>query len=314
VSYSDDALVGGSLSNTSFNLHGQKGEPSSDTDIMSVGIGFFSALRMPLLLGRDFVPGDFVPVPDTPDAKPSGVPTAAVVNQTFVRRFLGPGNPIGRLVGGNSGNNYWRVIGVSGDAKYQDLRSAIEPTVYMPSENGYASFEVRTASDPMAVLPAVRRVMREVDPNLPVFRPRTQTEVIDSLLGNERMLAKLATALGALALLLACIGLYALLAQEVTRRTREIGIRMALGAARGRLLGMVLGLGLALAGCGVAVGFAGAWALTRFLGNLLFGVKPVDPASLGAVAAILSAVALAACALPARRATKVDPLVALRYE
>jgi ABC-type antimicrobial peptide transport system permease subunit len=184
----------------------------------------------------------------------------------------------------------------------------------MPSENGYASFEVRTASDPMAVLPAVRRVMREVDPNLPVFRPRTQTEVIDSLLGNERMLAKLATALGALALLLACIGLYALLAQEVTRRTREIGIRMALGAARGRLLGMVLGLGLALAGCGVAVGFAGAWALTRFLGNLLFGVKPIDPASLGAVAAILIAVALAACALPARRATKVDPLVALRYE
>jgi ABC-type antimicrobial peptide transport system permease subunit len=205
-------------------------------------------------------------------------------------------------------------VGVSADANYQDLRSAVEPTVYVPSENGYASFEVRTASDPMAVLPAVRRVIRDTDPNLPVFKPRTQTEVIDSLLGNERMLAKLASTFGALALLLACVGLYALLAQEVTRRTREIGIRMALGAERGRLLGMVVGLGLALAVCGIALGVAGAWALTRYLGNLLFGVKPMDPVSLAAVAAILLAVALAACALPARRATKVDPLVALRYE
>ncbi|HXR97180.1 MAG TPA: ABC transporter permease [Terriglobales bacterium] len=317
VSYSDNPLVSGSLSETSFHLHGQKSDPDSDTDILSVGVGFFSALHMPLLLGRDFTPGDFVPVPDAPGAKPSGVPLAAVVNETFVRRYLGSTNPIGRVVGGGTGDDageYWRIIGVVADAKYQNLRSAIDPTVYVPSENGYASFEVRTAGDPMTLLPAVRGVVRGIDPNLPVFHPQTQLQVIDSLLTNERLLAKLASTFGLLALLLACIGLYALLAQEVTRRTREIGIRMALGAERGRLLRMVMSLGLALAACGIVVGMAGAWALTRYLGNLLFGVKPLDPASLAAVAVILIAVALAACWVPARRATRVDPLVALRCE
>jgi ABC-type antimicrobial peptide transport system permease subunit len=146
------------------------------------------------------------------------------------------------------------------------------------------------------------------------MRPSSQMQTIDRMLARERMVAKLAGIFGGLALLLAAIGLYGLLAQEVTRRTREIGIRMALGAARAQVLRLVLGLGTLLTVLGLALGLLGAWGATRYLGTMLYGVQASDPITLTIVGVILVLVALAACFLPARRATRVDPMVALRYE
>ncbi|MGH9488798.1 MAG: FtsX-like permease family protein, partial [Terriglobales bacterium] len=179
---------------------------------------------------------------------------------------------------------------------------------------GQATFAVRTAGAPMALLPAVRRLIRGIDPDLPVIQPTTEMHTIDGLLFEERMLAQLASLFGVLALFLAAIGLYALLAQEVTRRTREIGIRMALGAQRRQVMRLVVRLGVALAVAGIALGLAGAFAATRALGSILFGIGAMDPLTLSAVGAVLLLVALASCWLPARRATRVDPMVALRYE
>ncbi|MGH9394595.1 MAG: FtsX-like permease family protein, partial [Terriglobales bacterium] len=320
VSYSESSLLSGDLSRTRFHI--TPGGKEARSDIMPVGLGFFATMRMPLRLGREFLPTDFVPEPEIPPAEkpnakqPPGPPLAVVVNESFARQYLQPGDPIGRVFGrgenGSSGG--FQVVGVSGDAKYQSLREVVQPTVYTPSAEGSANFEVRTAQDAMALLPAVRNVVRQADVNLPVGQPTTQTQTIDVLLFQERLLAGLASCLGGLALLLACIGLYGLLAQEVTRRTREIGIRMALGAQRAHLLRMVVGLGAALSCVGLGLGLLGAWGLTRYLHSMLFGVTATDPITLTAVGALLLGVGLAACLIPARRATRVDPLVALRCD
>ncbi|MGH9479922.1 MAG: FtsX-like permease family protein, partial [Terriglobales bacterium] len=183
-----------------------------------------------------------------------------------------------------------------------------------PWAEGFATFEVRTAGNPMAALTGVRSVLRGIDPSLPLFQVSTQAANIDMLLFRERLMAGLASCFGGLALLLAAIGLYGLLAQEVTRRTREIGIRMALGAERADVLRMVVGLGAALAVIGLALGAAGALGVTRYLSTMLYGLGPTDITTLAAVGALLLVIGLAACWIPARRATRVDPLVALRYE
>ncbi|MGH3185172.1 MAG: FtsX-like permease family protein, partial [Streptosporangiaceae bacterium] len=318
VSFSESPLLSGDLSSTGYRI--TPGGKEMDADVLPVGLNFFATMHLPLVLGREFLPTDFVPEPDNPPAKAAtakpGPPVAIIVNEAFVHNYLGPGNPLGRIFGkGNNGSSGgYVVVGVVGNALYQNLRDTAAPTTYLPSSEGFANFEVRTAGDPMALLPSVRQALRTVDPNLPLAHPSTQTANVDRLLFNERMLADLSSCFAGLALLLACIGLYGLLAQEVTRRTREIGIRMALGAERGHVLRMVVGLGLALAAIGLAAGVGGAWAATRYLKSMLFGVSPVDPATLAGVGALLLAVALAACLIPARRATKVDPLVALRYE
>ena len=322
VSYSNSPLLSGDLSSTSFAI--TPGAKEVDSDVMAVGLGFFATLHMPLLQGREFVPSDFVvrnpedvPADANPAAKaPPGPPVSVVVNELFARQYLSPGSPIGRIFGrGNNGSSGgYQVVGVSADAKYQSLRETDQPTVYTPSSDGYANFEVRTAGNPMALLPAVRNVVHNADANLPLSRPTTQARNIDQLLFNERLMAGLASCFGGLALLLACIGLYGLLAQEVRRRTREIGIRMALGAQRAQVLRMVLALGAGLSVVGLGLGVAGAWGLTRYLHSMLFGVTAMDATTLGLVGALLLAVGLAACLVPARRATKVDPLEALRYE
>ena len=316
VTYSGDPLVSGDLWMTSFHIT-PKGK-RAQTDMMAVGLNFFSTMHIPLRLGRAFRPTDYVARPDTaPAAKaPAGPPLAIIVNQTFARRYLSPGDPVGRIIGqgDNGSKSGYVVVGVSADTKYQSLSAKVAPTVYAPSTDGDVTFEVRTAGNPLALLPEVRAAVRAVDPNLPVDRPSTQSENIDRTLFRQRMLAWLSSLLGGLALLLAAIGLYALLAQEVGRRTREIGIRMALGADRGQVLRMVISLGATLAAIGLAAGLAGAWAATRGLRTLLYGVTPADPATAAGVALLLLGVALAACWLPARRATRVDPLVALREE
>jgi ABC-type antimicrobial peptide transport system permease subunit len=203
---------------------------------------------------------------------------------------------------------------VVNDAKYEDLRSTIEPTMYVPSSGGNTSFELRTTANPAAMTSAVRSVVSQMDSNLPVFNVHTQTQLIDQLLFQERMIAKLSGFFGVLALLLASIGLYGLLSYEVSRRTREIGIRVALGARQSDVLRLVVGHGIILVIAGLAAGVGVALGVTRYLKSMLYDVHTNDPATMIAVGVLLGLVALVACYIPARRALSVDPMVALRYE
>jgi predicted permease len=337
VSYSSGTLLSGGLMATAFHLAGAPAKSDVNSDILPVGPNFFTTMKFSLLRGRDFSPADFVsastsaaaeaaalagppsPAAGSASAAPSP-PTAVIVNQTFARRYFGGVDPLGQRFGNsaawgqNDNGPGYVIIGVVRDAKYDSLRREISPTAYVPATGGGASFEVRTAVDPTSSIPAVRAVVDQVDHNLPVFDVTTQSQYIDRLLFQERLIARLSSFFGVLALILACVGLYGLLSYEVTRRTREIGIRMALGAGQRDVLGMVVGQGLALAVTGIAVGVAAAVGATRYLGSILYDVHPGDPVTLLVVAAILMVVALAACWIPARRATRVDPMVALRYE
>jgi ABC-type antimicrobial peptide transport system permease subunit len=240
-----------------------------------------------------------------------------------VRAYFPNDRPIGQRFGGGEGSAGpgqpackdpgWEIIGVVRDAKYSDLRREVQPTFYtVEGENGI--FELRTAGDPRAVIPAIRNILQHTGFDLPLFRIKTQSQQIDELLFNERLIARLSSFFGLLALLLACVGLYGLLSYEVARHTRETGIRMALGAQPRNVLSGVVGHGIKLAATGVAIGAAASLGVTRFLGSMLYNVKPNDPLTLAAVTVLLLLVALAACYIPARRATRVDPLVALRCE
>ncbi|HKF51665.1 MAG TPA: ABC transporter permease [Candidatus Acidoferrales bacterium] len=249
-------------------------------------------------------------------------PVPVVVNKLFVEKYFPKVNPLGQHFGereadaakGDWASPGWMIVGVVSDAKYQDLRSPMDPTMYVPSSGGDTSFEVRTSMNPTAVTPLIRNVVSQMDSNLPVFEVHTQTELIDQLLFQERMIARLSGFFGVLALVLACIGLYGLLAYEVSRRTREIGIRMALGAQRRNVLRLVVGQGIALAIVGAAVGIGVALGVMRFLKSMLYDIQANDPVTMIGAAVLLALVALAACYIPARRATRVDPMVALRYE
>ncbi|MGN6593081.1 MAG: FtsX-like permease family protein, partial [Terriglobales bacterium] len=319
VSYSESAMISGNLSDTGFQLDPGANGRSVDADWMPIGLHWFSTMGMKLLTGRDFEPRDFTPAPEpgSRGKQPEGPPRAVIVNQEFVSQFLKDGRVLGRAMGyrkEGGGNPQYVIVGVVSNAKYESLRATLMPTMYVPSNEPYTTFEVRTAGDPMAMLPAVTLAVHSVEQNLPLVHPISQTETIDQMLSRERMVAQLAAIFGGLALLLAAIGLYGLLAQEVSRRTREIGIRMALGAARAQVLRLILGLGAVLTLLGAAIGLAGAWGATRYLGTMLYGVQPTDALTLAVVGAILIAVALAACFIPARRATRVDPMVALRCD
>jgi predicted permease len=261
--------------------------------------------------------------PPTPSTSAENeAPVPVIVNKTFVQKYFPNVNPLGQQYGqrdadpekGDWASPGWTIVGVASDAKYEDLRGAVAPTMYVPTSGGSTSFELRTAGNPAAMTPAVRSIVSQMDSNLPVFDVHTQTQLIDQLLFQERMIGKLSSFFGILALVLACVGLYGLLAYEVARRTREIGIRMALGAQQDHVLKMVVRQGIVLAVIGAGFGAAAALGVTRYLASLLYGVHPADPLTFVAAATLLLIVALAACYIPARRATRVDPMVALRYE
>ena len=186
--------------------------------------------------------------------------------------------------------------------------------MFSPQVAGPASFELRTAADPQALLPAIRKVVADVNTNMPLFDVQTESEQIDRILFRERLVARLATFFSALALLLACIGLYGLLSYEVARRRREIGIRMALGAQIRDVLRLIIKQGIALALVGAVVGIAASLGVTRYLTSMLYDVHANDPLTKTAVAILLTLVALAACFIPARRATHLDPMITLRNE
>ena len=348
VGFSSDALLSGGLWTEDVHIEGQPEKSTADVDMLAAGPGFFRTLRIPLLEGRTFTSEDFEQAAEaaaairkareeakdarapllaaaTPPAV--GPPIPVLVNRTFVRRYFANQDPLGERITkghseGSSGGSAvskpkspsWQITGVVGDTKYNNLRRKIHPTVYLPATGGGEHFELRTASNPAALIPAVRDAANRLDNNLPLFDVHTQSEKIGELVAQERIIARLSSFFGVLALLLACVGLYGLLAYEVARRTREIGIRMALGAERNDVLKLVLGQGLRLTLIGVVAGIIVALALTRFLSSLLYGVKSTDPLTLIVAALVMSGVAALASYIPARRATRVDPLVALRHE
>jgi predicted permease len=327
VSYSDSILLSGSLWTTDFHLPGAPPRSMKSADYMPVGPQFFETMKIPVVRGRKFKPEEYELTAKTEADKEvrERVAEPVIVNEAFVRDYFPNVNPIGKPFGayvpGVNGDPSpddrtsagWQIVGVSRDAKYENLRSSIAPTIYVPASKG-GSFELRTSGDPMAVAPDVRDVVRQAGSNIPVVNMLTQTETIERQLFQERLVARLASLFGLLALLLAAIGLYGLLAHEVTRSTSEIGIRVALGAATQQVLGRVVRQGFVLAAIGLAIGAAGSLAVTRLLRGMLFEVKPGDPLTSIGVSLLLMLVALAACYIPARRASRVDPLVALRHE
>ena len=266
-------------------------------------------MQIPLLRGRGLTPQD--------DERGTKV---VVVNQAFARLISSGDDAIGKRFAFNPNKpTDLEIVGVVSDAKYGSLRQEPPPTIYVPwlqelSGVGAMTFEVRTSGDPVSFGPAIRQAVREVDPNLPLAGVKTQVEVANDTLRIEHLFARLLSFFGLIALLLAAIGLYGVMAYAVTQRTREIGIRMALGAQQHNVLKLVLSQGMILTLIGVALGVGSAIAFTRLLKGMLFGISATDPATFVGIGLLLTAVALVASYIPARRATKVDPLVALRYE
>jgi len=273
-----------------------------------VGPSFFTAMNLPLILGRPFSPQD---------TKTS--PKVAVISEEMARRFFPQTSPVGKRyrMGTSGTGEEIEVIGVVKDSKYRSLSEKPQPMAYYPysQQTWYlGNFEVRFSGEPGAIVSAVRQAIKDVNRNLPIAEVAMFSEQVDRSLVQQKMIARLSSFFGMLALLLAAIGLYGVISYSVTQRTREIGIRMALGAERRNVLRLVLGQGAKLALIGVLAGLGASWALTRWIESLLFGVSPTDRMTFVIIALLLIAVALLACYVPARRATKVDPIIALRCE
>jgi hypothetical protein len=288
-------------------VHGTIGESSESEAIQArlVSGTYFSTLGVHPILGRTFTEDD----------------DRILINETMARRFFPNMSPLGRTFrfGGPDAKleNDRTVIGVVKDAKYMALKERRWPAAYLPysQEVGYLwDFEVRYSGDAGSIVAAIREAIRQVDPRIPVTGVGTLAEEVDRSVVDQRLTAQLSSVFSIVAVFLACMGIYGLMSYSVVHQRNEIGIRMALGAQQGQVLRLILRQGFLLAAAGVAVGVALAFMLTRFLGSLLFDVRPVDPVTFVCVACLLMLVSLSACYLPARRAMRVDPVVALRYE
>jgi predicted permease len=284
-------------------------EPGEDRQIRTLGVspGYFQTMRLPLLRGRDFVAQDG-------KLDPQQI-TVAIVNEAFVRRYGGGRDPVGARFGwGNPPNVKYaiEIVGVAGDAVYEDLRERITPLIYLPFPWG-DTFVIRAAGPPDAVMRAVQREVAAVDANLDSSM-RTVAIALERAVVREKVLSRLSSFFAMLAALLAGVGLYGLMAYAVVGRTREIGIRMALGAAGGVVLRAEMRSAVRLVAIGIAVGVPIALGVGRLVGSQLFGVSGADPLTVAAATALLSLVAGAAAYVPARRASRVDPTIALRWE
>jgi predicted permease len=314
VTFSGQALLTGYMGDADAALEGDQAKPPGlerRVELNSVGPGFFDTMGIRLVLGRPI------------ESRDSGSATrAAVVNAAMARHFFGDSNPLGRRFSFSDtfyAEGAYEIVGVVENSKYESLWT--DPrVVYLPFRQeesgsvGRTFFEVRTAADPTAFFSAVRGAVREVDPTLGLESMKTQNQQISEALTEQRMFAELSAFFGVLALGLAAIGLYGLMAYSVTQRTNEFGIRMALGAQPRQVLCMVLGQSIGLVGTGLVAGLLAAVASTSVIASELYGLKPTDPLTLGFATFFMVAVAALAAYLPARRATKVDPMVALRYE
>jgi len=288
--------------------HSQFGGEGDNAKVNTVGDGFFATLEIPILIGRGITSRD-----------DELAPKIAVINQTLSKKYFGDESPLGRRLGfgGPENSSQIEIVGVARDTKYTDMRSDVEPTIYVPypqSIPSFATFMVRTGGSIATVTSSVRQAVHEIDASLPIFDVKSQRQQADESLMQERLFATLSSFFGVLALLLVCIGLYGVTSYGVTRRTNEIGVRMALGATTSSVKLMVLRETMLLVAIGTLIGLGGAYATTRLVESMLFGLAPGDP--LVIVIAIASMITITGLAgyIPARRAAAVDPMVALRYE
>jgi predicted permease len=280
--------------------------------------GYFQTMRIPLLLGRDFSERDakWTPAKEgEPDYR------VAIANQEFVRRYFRGRDPLGRHVG--FGNNPgtptpMEIIGVVGTAHYVGIRDEAEPQLFFPlledSTPRALSVYVRTSSPPEMMFAPVRAAMRGVDPNLPVYELHTMADKVNQSLRTERLVARLSTVLSVCATFLAVIGLYGVMAYTVTRRTREVGIRMALGAQSTGVAWLFVREAAILVGFGCLLGLPALWAFGQWVRSQLFGIDPLDPVTIAVASLLLAAVALAGAMVPALRASRINPLQALRVD
>jgi len=300
-------LLAGMMSGgTFFSLPGHtlEGELEPQAHRLTVSETFFTTMGIPVLVGRGFSVGDM-----------EGAPKVVVVNETFARKYLPEENPVGQILKADGAD--WQIAGVCRDAKYTDIKEDVPPTVYFSfrqNSTGGAYFALRTSLPPLAVTTAARKAVAAIDPRVPLADITTQEQVRDKRISQERLFATLCGSLAGLAVLLSCIGLYGLTSYNVARRTSEIGLRMALGATPGRVAGRILREALLLALVGVAVGLPAAFAAGGLIRSQLYGVMPYDPLAIVTVVVALVAVALIAAWRPARRAARIDPMVALRCE
>jgi len=300
-------------STNSYRVEGRpfvRGQPGPWGDFRHATPGYFRTLGIPLVKGR---------LLDERDR--AGAPLVAVVDEETVRRWFPREEPVGRRIAfdvDSAGNPVWvEIVGVVGHVKTDGLLGEDRIQLYLPwaqTARPTLQVAVRAAGDPLALVPAVRAVVRRVDADQPLSRVSTMESMVGDSVGQRRLAATLLAGFAALAMLMACIGIYGVMSQLVAERTREIGVRVALGARRADVLRLVVGQGMTLALAGVALGLLGAFALTRLIRSQLYAVEPTDPATYVLVAALLAAVALAATLVPALRASRVDPAVALRAE
>ncbi|MGA2869563.1 MAG: FtsX-like permease family protein [Verrucomicrobiota bacterium] len=294
----------------SFVTEEESADPSKGGQEMAniVGNKFFPAIGIPIVAGRGFGPQDT-----------ASSPKVAVINQSLARTRFPHGNPVGqRFRRGGPGSDWIQVVGVCGDTRYQNLRDDPPPQFFVPYVQEKhvwgMTYAIRTKLDVAAIVPALRRAVGQIDDHLPLEDVLTQQQQIDESLRTERALAALTAGFGMLALALASVGIYGIMAYSVANRTNEIGIRLALGAQPGHVRGMILRESTWLAVAGIVVGMGVSLLLTRLVKSMLYGIHPYDPATLVAGVALLLVVALAASWIPARRAAGVQPMEALRHE
>jgi len=274
----------------------------------TVTAGYFEAMRIPVNRGREFTPQDR-----------DETPRVVIVNEALARRFWPGEEAIGKRIGfsGSTQQVWHEIIGVVGDVKHTSLDIDPKPEVYFAYQQNpdrFMALVVRASGEPSTLASAIRDQVLAVDPNQPVFDTKTMSERFSKSIAPSRFVMLLLGVFAGLALILASVGIYGVISYSVAQRTHEIGIRMALGAEAGDVLKMVVRQGMKLALAGVAVGLVGAFALTRLMSGLLFGVSSTDPLTFTVISLLLAGVALGACFVPARRATRVDAMVALRYE
>jgi predicted permease len=307
ASLSDSSLIDAG-SGTPINLPGQP--PDRATRYLAIGPGFFATMQIPVLVGRD------LDARDRPDSAP-----VALINEVFAKANFGDRNPLGQhlLLARNGLTRDMEIVGVTKNARYGGLTDRLPPVVYLPYDQGYPRpnemvFALRTVGDPLRYVHAVREAVQQANPGVPVSDIRTQTADIDKTINQQITFAQLCSGFAILATLIACFGLYGAVSYSVARRTGEIGIRMALGAQRGGVVRMILREVMGVVTAGLLIGIAAALATSKFVASLLYGMAPNDPVALTLGAITLVAAAFLAAYVPARQASRIDPLVALRHD